>query len=236
MAEQNTSAMTWSQAEQPTRLRMTYEEFLQWADEDVHAEWINGEVIVHRPPKNFHQVIVECLERLLALFVEAYGLGLVRIAPFEMRLQVGGESYEPDIRVLRRENLSRLTEERLEGPADLVIEVVSHGSVGHERDIKFRDYEAAGIRESWIIDSRPNRRRADFYRLDEHSAYRLFATEDDEKVFSAVLPVFWLEPVWLWAEEMPSPLTAFGEIVGLSDELTALMQKARQKGLQSDQP
>ena len=224
-----------AQTDQPTRLQMTYEEFLQWADEDVHAEWINGEVIVHMPPKNFHQVIVEFLERLLALFVEAHGLGLVRIAPFEMRLQVGGESYEPDISVLRRENLSRLTEERLEGPADLVIEVVSRGSVGHDRDTKFRDYEAGGISEYWIIDSRPNRQRADFYRLDEHDVYRLFATEDDEKVFSTVLPGFWLKPAWLWAEEMPSPLTAFGELVGLSDELTALIQKARQKGLQSDQ-
>ena len=22
-----------------------------WADEDIHAEWVNGEVIVHMPPK-----------------------------------------------------------------------------------------------------------------------------------------------------------------------------------------
>ena len=27
----------------PMRLRMTYEEFLQWADEDTLAEWVNGE-------------------------------------------------------------------------------------------------------------------------------------------------------------------------------------------------
>ena len=23
-------------------LRMSYEEYLAWADEDVHAEWVNG--------------------------------------------------------------------------------------------------------------------------------------------------------------------------------------------------
>lgn len=26
----------------PNRLRMSYEEYLQWADEDTHAEWVEG--------------------------------------------------------------------------------------------------------------------------------------------------------------------------------------------------
>jgi hypothetical protein len=29
-------------------LKMTYEEFLAWADEDTRAEWENGEVIIHQ--------------------------------------------------------------------------------------------------------------------------------------------------------------------------------------------
>ena len=36
--------------------RMTYEEFLAWADEDVRAEWKDGEVTIQLPPKNPHQV------------------------------------------------------------------------------------------------------------------------------------------------------------------------------------
>lgn len=28
--------------EEAYRLRMSYEQFLQWADEDVHAEWVEG--------------------------------------------------------------------------------------------------------------------------------------------------------------------------------------------------
>ncbi len=61
-------------------LRMTYEEFLAWANEDVHAEWIDGEVFVHMPPKDPHQRIVGFLQALLTLFVELLGLGAVRIA------------------------------------------------------------------------------------------------------------------------------------------------------------
>jgi Uma2 family endonuclease len=211
---------------------MSYEEFLAWAGEDVHAEWVDGEVMIQMPPKDRHQKIVEFLERLLALFVELFDRGLVRIAPFEMRLQEGGPAWEPDIIVLKRENFARLTEERLRGPADLVIEVISADSVSRDRDLKFLAYQAGGVPEYWIIDSRPERVRADFYRLDENGQYRLFATEDDEQVFSTILPGFWFKPAWLWAEEGPDPLMALYEMAGVSSDLIAQMQAALQRGLQ----
>ncbi|MBM3242664.1 Uma2 family endonuclease [Candidatus Poribacteria bacterium] len=217
---------------QPARLKMTYEEFREWANEDIHAEWIDGEVIIHMPPKDPHQTLVEFLERTIAFFVEIFHLGVVRIAPFEMRLQESGPAWEPDIMVLKRENLFRLTEDRLEGPADLVIEIISSSSVRHDRDAKFRAYQAGGVREYWVIDSRPNRQRADFYQLDEEGTYRLFATEDDEKVFSTVLPGFWLKPAWLWAEERPGPMTALYEMAGIPNDLISQMQESLQKGLQ----
>ena len=40
----------------PARLKMSYEEFLQWADEDTRAEWVDGEVIIPMPPKEIHQI------------------------------------------------------------------------------------------------------------------------------------------------------------------------------------
>jgi len=35
----------------PPVLNMNYQEFLEWANEDVHAEWVNGEVIIQMPAK-----------------------------------------------------------------------------------------------------------------------------------------------------------------------------------------
>jgi Uma2 family endonuclease len=35
----------------PSVLNMSYQEFLEWSDEDVYAEWVNGEVIIQTPPK-----------------------------------------------------------------------------------------------------------------------------------------------------------------------------------------
>ena len=40
------------------RLRMGYEEYLDWSDEDTHAEWVDGEVIVFMPVTLAHQLLV----------------------------------------------------------------------------------------------------------------------------------------------------------------------------------
>jgi Uma2 family endonuclease len=69
---------------------MSYEEYLTWANEDVHAEWVNGEVIVHMPPKQPHQIVVAFLLQLLGLFIQLFHLGRLLPAPFEMRAVPNG--------------------------------------------------------------------------------------------------------------------------------------------------
>ena len=53
----------------------------------------------------------------------------------------------------------------LDGPADLVIEVISDDSVTRDRVEKFDEYLEAGVREYWVIDPRPGQQRALFYVL-----------------------------------------------------------------------
>ncbi len=204
------------------RLRMTYEEFLAWADEDVHAEWVNGEVIVQMPPKNIHQNVIEFLHTLLDLFTQMFGLGKIRIAPFEMRARPDGSAREPDMLFVATEHLDRLTELRLAGPADLVVEVVSADSVARDRADKFYEYQDAGVREYWIIDPRPDHTRADFYVLDERGRYKPVPIGADGVYRSTVLNGFWLRVDWLWAEEPTDPLRALAEIVGRDRIIAAL--------------
>jgi Uma2 family endonuclease len=120
------------------------------------------------------------------------------------RGEAGGSSCEPDILFVNRENLNRLTEERLVGSPDLIVEIVSADSVQRDRDDKFQEYREAGVPEYWIIDPRPRKQRADFFHLDETGAYRLFAAEDNERVESHLLAGFWLRPAWF---SKPPPLT-----------------------------
>jgi Uma2 family endonuclease len=202
-------------------LRMSYEAWLEYEHEGGLTEWVDGEVIVHMPTKDEHQRIVGFLNRLLGLFVGLHRLGLVRSAPFAMRAQPGGPGREPNLFFLAAEHRARLTRRQLDGPADLVVEVVSDGSVARDRDEKFYEYEAAGVREYWIIDPRPGRLRADFFVLDARGHYRPVPLTADNRYHSTVVPGFWLDTEWLWQEE-PDPLRALGQIVGVERVLAAL--------------
>ena len=72
---------------------------------------------------------------------------------------------------LAKEHLDRIGEARIEGPADLVIEIVSDDSVARDFDEKFVEYQGCGIPEYWIIDPRDQRQRALFYQLNDGGEY-----------------------------------------------------------------
>jgi Uma2 family endonuclease len=211
------------------QLKMSYEEYLEWADEDTRAEWVDGEVIVFMPAKNEHEDILDYLHRLIGFFVEIFDLGLLRQSNLEVKLWPGGPSRLPDLLFLKKEHLSRLTSERLNGPADLIIEVISRDSVRRDREKKYREYAKAGVPEYWIIDPRPGRHRADFYVLDETGQYTLHATEDDEVVESLILPGFRLKPEWLWLKQRPNVAVSVSEMKEeAADTLQALLNARKQ--------
>lgn len=216
---------TIEKEEEATTLQMSYEDYLEWADEDVHAEWVDGWVIVQMPAKYVHQVLVNFLSKLIDYYSEVFDLGQVLIAPFEVKLWPGGPAREPDLLFVSKANRDRLTEDRVVGAPDLVIEIISKGSIHQDRVDKYDEYEKAGIQEYWLLDNRPKRKRALFYRLDESGQFQSVAVEDGI-YHSAVLPGFWLRLEWLW-EEQPDALRALIEIVGLEKMQSVLLQKQR---------
>jgi Uma2 family endonuclease len=206
------------------RLRMSYEAYKDWEHEGGLTEWIDGEVHIYMPPNDGHQTIVEFLDRLLGLFVGLFKLGKLRVAPFSMRAIAGGNAREPDLFFIAAESLGRLTNTELNGPADLAIEIVSDESVSRDKDDKFYEYQAGGVREYWIIDPRPKRKRADFFVLDGHGVYQPVPVADGV-YHSTVLPNFWLKVDWLWSEE-PDPLAALAEVVGAEQLIKAIQSVA----------
>ncbi len=184
---------------------MSYEEFLAWTDAP-HAEWVNGDVIAFMPPNTIHQRIAGFLFNLLSIYAHFFNLGEVIAAPFEMRVFPGRSSREPDLVFVAREHLARLTSERLEGPADLAIELISDSSVARDRDDKFYEYQEAGVGEYWIIDPRPGKERADFYQLTAEGKYQAALPDADGRYHSIVVRGFWLNPDWMWQDPLPNPL------------------------------
>jgi len=96
------------------------------------------------------------------------------------------------------------------------VEVVSEDSVRRDCVEKFLEYEREGVREYWLIDSRPNRATVDVFVLEQGSFVPL--EENDEGWFeSRVLPGFRVKRAWFRGEQLPDPASALHEM--LSPEL-----------------
>lgn len=194
-----------------TRARMTYDEFLAWADEDTLAEWVDGEVVLMPSPASTrHQRLTRFLVRVMSSYAELHDLGEVFEPPFQMRLEQSGR--EPDVLFIAQRHLDRLKDTYLDGPADIAVEIISPESVGRDRGNKFFEYQKAGIPEYWLLE--PETERAEFYRLDSKGVYQLVAPGEDGIFRSSVLAGFWLRERWLWQEPLPNVDDVLYEVAG----------------------
>ena len=176
-------------------VRMTYEEFLHRYD-GRHAEWVEGEVIEMSPTSLENQQLADFLTAILTHFVEAHGRGIILSSRFQMKTNVHLAGREPDVLFLAEAHRGRLHENFLDGPADLAVEIVSPDSVTRDRVEKYREYEAGGVREYWLID--PAARQAEFFGLLAAGRYQPLPVEGDGVFRSVVLPGLWLTTGWLW--------------------------------------
>ncbi|MPZ15872.1 MAG: Uma2 family endonuclease [Chloroflexi bacterium] len=195
----------------PTRLppagKLSFEEFHDWLDEDTWAEWVKGEVQMVSPARRHHQEVTSLLLIVFRFWAEAHERGTVLQAPFLMRLpEPPGSAREPDLLFVAREHLDRLRPTYLDGPADLVVEVMSPESLARDRGDKYVEYEQAGIREYWLID--PDRRQAEFYQLGPEGHFHLAAAGREGTFESTVLRGLKLPIEWLWADSMPTATEA----------------------------
>ncbi len=203
----------------PQRHKMSYQEYLESAGDSEISEWVDGEVIRYMPPSDRHQDLSRFLSTLLDLFVQFFKVGVIRYAPFEVKLWPDGPSREPDVFFIAAEQQVHLKAERFEGSPDLIIEIISPGSVSEDRVRKFTQYEQAGVREYWLIDPRPRQQQVDCYVLGQDNLYHSVSIETDGRYQSAVLPNFWFNVEWFWQESLPNPQLALAEIMISMDDL-----------------
>ncbi len=203
----------------PQRLKMSYEEYLEFANDSEVMEWIDGEVIIYMPPVHKHQAIIGFLHQLLNSFIQFFDLGIIILSPFEVKLWPAGPSREPDIIFVGNENLPNLTTHRFEGGPDLLIEIISPGSVTQDRVHKFTEYQQAGVREYWVIDARPHQQHVDFYLLGSDKRYHPAPLDDEGCYHATLIPNFWFNTHWLWLEKPPNPQLALAEIIISMDNL-----------------
>jgi Uma2 family endonuclease len=189
----------------PPRRRMTEEEFVEWCRgfENLRAEWVDGEVVVMSPANLNHVDLCGFLIAVMRVFVEYHDLGRVFEQEFTCRFRSGPRLLRrlPDILFVARDRLNLLQPTYLDGPPDLVIEIVSPDSTARDWREKYLDYEAAGVREYWIID--PLSKVLEVSRREGEALHFQPIAESEGRVASEILPGFYLRPAWLWQEPLP---------------------------------
>lgn len=132
----------------------TFADCLTWEE---HAEIIDGNIVMMAPPSRIHQEISGELFRQLANYLEGKKCR-VYAAPFAVRLFEKDSDTPQDVRTVVEPDLSvvcdrsKLDEHGCKGAPDLVIEILSSSTRRHDRLVKLRLYQRAGVREYWIVD------------------------------------------------------------------------------------
>ena len=118
----------------------------------VRAELIDGQIYYMASPTRTHQRILLSLSRKIADYIDSEG-GECEIyaAPFAVFLKNDDKNYfEPDISVIC--DTSKLDEKGCHGAPDWIIEIISPGNKEMDYYKKLFQYQAAGVREYWIVD------------------------------------------------------------------------------------
>ena len=181
---------------EPSPPYITYEQFLCDPAIDERSEWVDGRVVPMATVAELHNLLTGWLIQVLRGCIQDEGLGRIYHEPFNQKLPASS-GRSPDIMVVLAQHYDRVRSNYLDGPADVVIEVLSRSTAGVDRGDKYLEYEAGGVPEYWLLD--PQRQVAEFYQLDSSGRYQLVPPSSDGRYTSAVLPGFWLDVAWLWS-------------------------------------
>ena len=187
---------------------VTEEAYYRDATEDSNWEYLDGRLVMHSGESNWHEDRFGFLLTLLSGYLDERGGAVVLGSRYPMRLDERW-SPEPDLMVVRDERRHLLGKNRLEGPADFVIEIASESDPGLDAREKLPRYREAGIDEIWLVNPFDQTVLVEVREPGGYASQRL-ATG---RLTSRVVPGFWIEVGWLWQERLPSTLACLREIL-----------------------
>jgi Uma2 family endonuclease len=130
---------------------LTYEDYCALPEDGRRYQLIEGDLDVTPAPSATHQRVSRNLEFFLTEHIRRHRLGAIFDAPIDV-LFAPDTVVQPDIVFITRERLSVVTERGVEGPPDLVVEILSPKTRRIDRTVKMRVYARFGVRECWLVD------------------------------------------------------------------------------------
>ncbi len=165
---------------------------LQKSDIDL-TQIINGVEIRSPSPFGIHQRIVHKLSYLIQTFLDSKPMGEVFLSPLDVILDPKINQVQPDLIFIKKENMGIFHEHGwIRGVPDLLIEVVSKGTITRDTEEKYEIYQKYGVSEYWLVF--PEQQCIEVYTL-ENSIYTIYCSTEktNGKVVSKILTGFELD-------------------------------------------
>ncbi|MBC7809011.1 MAG: Uma2 family endonuclease [Akkermansiaceae bacterium] len=190
--------------------RVTFSQFMEWNTDETWAEWVDGFIRQFPAFSSDDRLLSGFLANLMQTSLESRDCAASVLPLFLMRCRPDGNARLPDLLYVSPDRTLPSDAYFLDGPADLVIEIVSPESVRRDHVEKFAEYEAGGVGEYWIID--PTTQTAEFYIRDAGAKHFRRApleglTEENGGVYTCeMLGGLRIDVDWLWQRPLPSLL------------------------------
>jgi len=169
----------------PPQGAWTYEDYAGLPADGHRYEIVNGVLVMAPAPDLGHQSIVLRLSHYLFAHAELAGLGRVFAGPVDVEL--GSKNvFQPDVVVILNAHLDRMTQKKIIGAPDLVVEVASPSTAAYDRLTKYERYAHAGITEYWIV--KPTTRTVEVLVLEDGEYRSLGIFHGQQTLPSRVVP------------------------------------------------
>lgn len=169
----------------PSQGQWTYADYAALPDDGKRYEVVKGVLYMSPAPTPGHQDVKGEIFGYLRQYVKLAGLGRVLDAPTDVEL-TPGDVVQPDVFVLLNESVGRIGSNRVFGAPDLVVEVLSPGTMRHDLHGKLEAYERAQVLEYLIVS--PGECTVELLVLEYGVYHSLGAFQGDDVLPSRIVP------------------------------------------------
>ncbi len=175
---------------------LTWDDIKDWPeDAGSKTELVHGELVMSPAANLDHAYMSNVLGFALNLHISEFNLGRLYSSPVDVILAPEAV-FQPDLCYVRTER-RHILHDRILGPPDLCIEIISESNRTHDTVVKFKEYARYGVAEYWLVDGRG--REISSWRNVDDQFELIGRARAGDRVRSLVLPELELDPAKVFA-------------------------------------
>jgi Uma2 family endonuclease len=186
----------------------TFDDFLLLVTKHEKADLLDGVIYMASPESTDDNELGGWLYRLMAEFADQTDQGKCYYTRVAFRI-TEKRGPEPDVAFVSKERLHIVEHGFVNGAPDIAVEIVSPDSVDRDYNLKRTIYEAAGVREYWILD--PDEQKVTLLRRQGQQFVEVMPVDGHYE--SQILVGFYFTTEWLWSQERPSIMAILPEML-----------------------